>query len=73
VITLVKPQLVNREPFSSTIKNGLLGRLRDLSDETRIPISKLLDEALEDLLIKYSGGSSNKRNKNIQKNPPSKK
>jgi hypothetical protein len=45
--------LKNRVRFPSTIKQGNLDLLRGLSDKTRINMSKLIDEALEDLFEKY--------------------
>ena len=48
---MAKPK--TRERFNSTLSKELLTRLRELSDETRIPASRLLDEAIEDLLLKY--------------------
>lgn len=44
--------LKNRKPLSSAIKIELHDGLKKLSDETKVPISKLLDEAIEDLLTK---------------------
>ena len=44
--------LKNRERIGSAIDKELLNKLREYSKETKIPISKLLDEAIEDLLIK---------------------
>ncbi len=41
-----------RSRFSSTIDKGLKEQLSSLSKETRIPVSKLLDEAVE-LLIEH--------------------
>lgn len=45
-----KRGLKNRTPISSTIKIELNEKLKKLSDETKVPISKLLDEAIEYLL-----------------------
>jgi len=45
--------LKNRVQFSSTMEKTLAGELKNLSTETRIPASKLLDEAISDLLAKY--------------------
>ena len=45
--------LVNRERKTFSIKNELVKGLEKLSDSTRIPQSRLVDEALEDLLRKY--------------------
>jgi len=48
-----KPRLVNRVPLSNAIDKELFGMLHKLTQETRIPISKLLDEAIADLLKKH--------------------
>lgn len=45
--------LRNRDRFSSTVDKELLSGLKKLSEETRIPISKLIDEAIIDLLKKH--------------------
>lgn len=45
--------LVNRTRISTSIKNELVTALDKLADQTRIPKSRLLDEAIEDLLKKY--------------------
>ena len=44
--------LKNGERIGSAIDKELLNKLREYSTESKIPISKLLDEAIEDLLIK---------------------
>ena len=44
--------LKNRERIGSAIDKELLERLRKFSNDSKIPISKLLDEAIEDLLKK---------------------
>lgn len=46
--------LKNRTRIGSAIDTELYNKLKKLSEETRIPISKLLDEALSDLLEKHS-------------------
>ena len=43
--------LVNRTRFTSSLKNELFDQL---AKETRIPKSRLFDEAIEDLLKKYA-------------------
>ena len=48
-----KSDLKNRTRIGSAIDNELLRQLRDLSNETKIPQSKLLDEAIQLLLKKY--------------------
>lgn len=45
--------LVNRKQFTSTLRNDLIYALERLHNDTRIPKSKLHDEAVEDLLKKY--------------------
>lgn len=46
--------LTHRVRLGSSIDKELDEKLRELAKETRIPISKLLDEAIQDLLIKHS-------------------
>jgi len=46
--------LKNRTPISSTIEIRLYEQLDKLTQQTRIPKSKLLDEAIQDLLKKYN-------------------
>ena len=41
-----------RERLSSSVDKGLYRAIRKYSIETRIPLSKLLDEAIEDFLKK---------------------
>jgi post-segregation antitoxin (ccd killing protein) len=53
-------RLKNREPFTTTVRPDLVEALRRLSDETRINMSRLVDEALEDLLKKYHQGEEEK-------------
>lgn len=48
-----KRGLKNRSNLSTAIKTELLNDLKDLSKETRIPLSKLLDESIEDLINKH--------------------
>lgn len=48
-----KDTLVNSQRYSSTFDIDLLQRTKDLSSETSIPMSKLLDKALELLLNEY--------------------
>ena len=45
--------LVNRTRFTSSLKNELMQYFNELSAKTRINKSRLLDEAVEDLLKKY--------------------
>ena len=47
------PRLKNRSQFTTATRPELLEGLRKLSAETRITMSLLIDEALEDLLEKY--------------------
>jgi len=48
----------NRQQWSTATDKTLLEKFRKLSDDTRIPATRLLDEALEDLLVKYKVISS---------------
>jgi predicted DNA-binding protein len=57
----MRPKKEPREAFASTLKKELMAELRNLSDETGIPITKLLDEAIELLLE-----SRTVRDKNIR-------
>lgn len=41
-------------PMTTATDNELLEKFRQLSTQTRIPASRLLDEAIEDLLVKYA-------------------
>jgi len=45
--------MTNRKHWSTSTDNDLYNKLKDLSKDTRIPVSKLLDEAIEDLLLKH--------------------
>ena len=58
--------LVNRTRFTSSLKNELMKDFDILAQKTRIPKSRLLDEAIEDLLKKYEkrlGGEKGSRQK----------
>ena len=46
--------LKNRSKINNAIRNDLKDSIKELSEKTRINISKLLDEAIEDLLKKYN-------------------
>jgi len=46
-------KMSSRITFTSSIDKTLRDSLKQLSEETRITQSKLLDEAIEDLLKKY--------------------
>ncbi|NCB74152.1 MAG: ribbon-helix-helix domain-containing protein [Clostridia bacterium] len=48
-----EPFLKYRTRFASSLKNELIPLFDDLSKKTRIPKSRLLDEAIEDLLRKH--------------------
>ncbi len=49
-----KDGLVNRQRYSSTFDIELLSKTKDLSKETSIPMSKLLDKALTLLLKDFN-------------------
>lgn len=44
--------LTTRKALSNAVRIELYEQLKKLSDETKIPMSKLLDEAIEDLILK---------------------
>ncbi len=46
-------KLKNRTRLCSTINTKIVTDLRELSKMTRIPVSKFLDEAIEDLIVKH--------------------
>lgn len=49
---MAEPYLKYRTRFTSSLKNELVPLFDKLSRDTRIPKSRLLDEAIEDLLTK---------------------
>ena len=53
VETMAEPYLKYRTRFTSSLKNELIPLFNQLAVHTRIPKSRLLDEAIEDLLKKY--------------------
>lgn len=53
VITMSENRgLKTRKALSNAVRIELYEQLKALSDETKVPMSKLLDEAIEDLLSK---------------------
>jgi len=44
--------LVNRHRLNNSLENKLFKKLKKFSEKTKIPMSRLLDEAVEDLLKK---------------------
>ena len=53
VSNVAEPKLVNRTKLISSLDNKLVEPLNELSKKTRVPKSRLIDEAIEDLLKKY--------------------
>lgn len=47
---MAKRILKTRTQFTSTLENELYKNLRELSHSSKVPISRLLDEAVGDLL-----------------------
>ena len=43
----------NRKHWSTSTDHELYEKLKMFSDRSRIPVSKLIDEAIEDLLLKH--------------------
>jgi len=58
---MIMEQAKNRKHWSTSTDHGLYESLKSLSENTRIPVSKLLDEAIEDLLVKH--GTLDKKDK----------
>lgn len=50
---MAEPSLKNRTRFTSSLKNELIPLFDELAKDSRIPKSRLLDEAIEDLLKKH--------------------
>ncbi len=50
---MAEPYLKYRTRFTSSLKNELVPCFDELAKKTRIPKSRLLDEAIEDLLKNY--------------------
>lgn len=50
---MAEPYLKYRTRFTSSLKNELIPLFDELAHKTRIPKSRLLDEAIEDLLKKH--------------------
>ena len=50
---MAEASLVNRTRFTSSMKNELMVEFDKLAEKTRITKSRLIDEAIEDLLKKY--------------------
>ena len=51
---MAEPMLVNRTRFTSSLKNELMDGFNKLAEDTRIPKTRLMDEAIEDLLNKHA-------------------
>ena len=49
--------LKNRKTISNAVRTELAEALKQFSEVTKIPMSKLLDEALEDLINKYANST----------------
>ena len=50
--------LKTRTRIGNTLDTNLLKMLKELSSDTRIPMSRLLDEAVEDLIQKHNSKST---------------
>lgn len=57
---MAEPYLKNRTRFTSSLKNELVPLFDRLAQESRIPKSRLLDEAIEDLLKKHGVNAGQK-------------
>ena len=61
MVVLAEPFLKNRTRFTSSLKNELVPLFNELAEKSRIPKTRLLDEAIEDLLKKH--GLNSDKNK----------
>lgn len=52
-LTRLNRGLRNRTPFSNTLRNDLMMQLKQINEDTDVPISKLLDKAVEMLVKSY--------------------
>lgn len=50
---MAEPYLKNRRRFTSSLDNRLVPLFDELAKNSRIPKSRLLDEAIQDLLLKH--------------------
>ena len=50
---MAEPFLKNRTRFTSSLKNELVPLFNQLAEKSRIPKTRLLDEAIEDLIKKH--------------------
>lgn len=50
---MAKETLINRKRFNGTLKNELYDKFDNLSKETMIPKTRLMDKAVELILKKY--------------------
>ncbi|EBV5086345.1 ribbon-helix-helix domain-containing protein [Salmonella enterica subsp. enterica serovar Ball] len=57
---MAEPFLKNRRHFTSSLGNHLVPLFGELAAKTRIPKSRLLDEAISDLLLKHGVSPINK-------------
>jgi len=46
-------ELKNRERYGGSVDKKILKDFRELAEQTRIPATRLLDEAIEDLIKKH--------------------
>jgi len=57
----------NRKHWSTSTDHDLYVLLRNLSKKTRIPVSRLLDEGIEDLLLKHKAISEKQKRRKPDK------
>jgi hypothetical protein len=62
----MRPKKEPRESFGSTLRKDIMNDLRELSDDTGTPISKLLDQAVT-LLLEKQGMPRDKNERNQDK------
>lgn len=52
-------ELKNRAYFTTTIPKIMIKKIKKISKDTRIPISKLVEEAFDDFFTKYKNYTKN--------------
>lgn len=59
-VLLMMSDLKNRERITTTVNIEIMKELRKLSKETMVPISKLIEKALKNLLNEYGKSFNSK-------------
>jgi hypothetical protein len=52
---MIKKEKRNKDRFTTYLPIDMIGKIRELSERTRVPQAALFEEAVADLLEKYYG------------------